>query len=164
MPMKSPCGIGPAAMHARRQSLAEPTSEAARWAQQEWGGWVEELGSEEPADVLVDCLFGSGLTRPLTHDHAELLKRLAAAHHHAVAVDLPSGVQSDSGMLLTDRLPRYDFTIALGAWKFAHFLMPASAIMGALRLVGIGVGAVPGAARGPRTRSSPSASRSDRRS
>ncbi len=97
-------------------------------------------------EVLVDCLFGSGLTRPLSDEHAALLSRLAKAHRHAVAIDVPSGVQSDNGMLLNQGLPHYDLTVALGAWKFAHFLMPASATMGALRLVGIGVDAVEGAA------------------
>src|SRR5690606_5755845 len=98
-------------------------------------------------EVLVDCLFGSGLTRPLAPEHLELLNRLAARHRHRVAIDVPSGVESDSGMLLNEGLPEYDLTVALGAWKFAHFLMPAAARMGRLRLVGIGVAAVGGAAR-----------------
>ncbi|NND49712.1 MAG: NAD(P)H-hydrate dehydratase, partial [Rhizobiales bacterium] len=97
-------------------------------------------------EVLVDCLFGSGLTRALTDDHLALLSRLAAGHRHIVAVDLPSGVESDSGRLLNQGLPEYDLTIALGAWKFAHFLMPAAARMGEMRLVGIGVDAVASAA------------------
>ncbi|OYZ39939.1 MAG: NAD(P)H-hydrate dehydratase, partial [Novosphingobium sp. 16-62-11] len=48
---------------------------------------------------------------------------------------------------LNEGLPDCSVTIALGAWKHAHFAMPACASMGALRLVDIGVSAVPGAAR-----------------
>ncbi|HMP57453.1 MAG TPA: NAD(P)H-hydrate epimerase, partial [Novosphingobium sp.] len=127
-------------------AATEPKTDAARHARALFGG--EALGaSVDPAgEVLVDCLFGSGLTRPLAPDHAGLLNRLASHHRHRVAVDLPSGVQSDSGMMLNADLPDYDLTIALGAWKFAHFVMPASARMGQLRLVGIGVDEVPGAA------------------
>ena len=97
-------------------------------------------------EVFVDCLFGSGLARPLSADHAALLARLAASHRHTIAIDVPSGVAADSGLLLSQGLPQFALTISLGAWKFAHFLMPASATMGALRLVGIGVEAVAGAA------------------
>jgi len=124
----------------------EPKSDAAKNARSLYGGEVLGPETDRHGDVLVDCLFGSGLARPLTDEHFELLLRLAGGHRHRVAVDLPSGVQSDSGMLLNDGLPDYDLTICLGAWKFAHFLMPAAAKMGQTRIVGIGVEPVEGAA------------------
>ena len=127
-------------------AACEPKTDAARHARAAYGGAV--LGRDDAAsgDVLVDCLFGSGLTRPLEVGDAALLVRLAAAHPHRVAIDVPSGVESDSGACLNEGLPSYHLTVALGAWKYAHFLMPAAARMGALRLVGIGCAAVPGAA------------------
>jgi len=128
-------------------AAAEAKTDAARNARSLYGGDVLGPDADVHGEVLVDCLFGSGLARPLTQEHFEVLTRLAASHRHRVAVDLPSGVQSDSGMLLNDGLPDYDLTVCLGAWKFAHFLMPASAKMGFLRLVGIGVAPVEGAAR-----------------
>ena len=128
-------------------AAAEPNSDAARNARALYRGEVVGIGDERPGEVLVDCLFGSGLTRPLSPGHAALLVRLAGRHSYRIAVDLPSGVRSDEGYLLNDDLPRFDLTIALGAWKFAHMLMPARARMGRVRLVGIGVDAVTGAAR-----------------
>lgn len=127
-------------------AAAEPKTDAAKLARALFKGAVREDGAERHGDVLVDCLFGSGLVRPLGEGHAALLGRLARSHRHRIAVDLPSGVESDSGRALNQGLPHYDLTVALGAWKFAHFLMPAAAIMGTLRLIGIGVEAVPGAA------------------
>jgi hydroxyethylthiazole kinase-like uncharacterized protein yjeF len=123
----------------------EPKTDAARNARALYGGEVLSSGAEAHGDVLVDCLFGSGLTRPLGDDHVALLNRLVAGHRHAIAIDLPSGVESDSGVLLNAGLPAFDLTIALGAWKLAHVLMPACATLGALRLVDIGVGSMPGA-------------------
>lgn len=96
-------------------------------------------------EVLVDCLFGSGLVRPLTDADFALLARLAGSHARRIAIDLPSGVESDSGAALNPGLPTYQLTVALGAWKQAHFLMPACAAMGELRLVGIGCGGAAGA-------------------
>ena len=124
----------------------EPKTDAAENARSLYRGEVLKPDARHHGDVLVDCLFGSGLARPLTDEHAALLGGLAASHHYRIAVDLPSGVQSDSGMKLNDGLPQYDLTICLGAWKFAHFLMPASTMMGELRLVEIGCDAVEGAA------------------
>ena len=125
----------------------EPATDAARNAARLYGG--ERLSGAEQArgGVLVDCLFGSGLARPLSPDLVQLLRELAHAHSRLIAVDLPSGIESDSGAALNEGLPQNDLTIALGAWKFAHFLAPASALMGAKRLVPIGVAEVAGAAR-----------------
>ena len=126
-------------------AACEPRTEAARDARARYAGPVAGPDTAVSGDVLVDCLFGSGLTRPLEPGEAALLARLAAAHPHRVAIDVPSGVESDSGACLNDGLPDYQLTVALGAWKYAHFLMPAAARMGALARVGIGCAAVPGA-------------------
>ena len=117
----------------------EPKTEAASNARALYRGEVATTGEGRRGAVLADCLFGSGLTRPLSPELHALLKDLAAHHHHCVAIDLPSGVDSDSGALLNDDLPRIDLTVALGAWKFAHWTMPASGRMGPRRLVDIGV-------------------------
>ena len=125
----------------------EPKTDAAKNARSLFQGDLLGPDADPHGEVLVDCLFGSGLTRPLTDEHFALLSRLANSHHHGIAIDVPSGVESDSGAVLNPGLPQFDLTVCLGAWKFAHFLMPSSATMGAIRLVGIGCGAVEGAAR-----------------
>lgn len=122
----------------------DPVTDAARAARASCDAPVAE---DARGVVLVDCLFGSGLARPLSDDHLALLQRLAAHHALRIAIDVPSGVDSDSGAPLNDSLPHYHLTIALGAWKRAHGLMPAMAQMGARRLVGIGVRPVAGAAQ-----------------
>jgi hydroxyethylthiazole kinase-like uncharacterized protein yjeF len=125
----------------------EPTTDAARNARTLYQGAAFGPDARPHGQVLVDCLFGSGLTRPLSEAHVALLGELANSHPHRIAIDLPSGVDSDTGGQFNHGLPDYACTVALGAWKFAHLLMPASARMGALRRVAIGVGAVPGAAQ-----------------
>ena len=127
-------------------AASEPKTDAARKARALYHGEVHGPDTETHGDILVDCLFGSGLTRPLLADHLALLTRLGDSHSRRVAIDVPSGVACDSGMLLNAGLPSFDLTVALGAWKFAHFLMPAASLCGALRLVPIGVEPVAGAA------------------
>lgn len=124
----------------------EPKTEAAKRARTEFGGEVWSSGNGTSGEVLVDCLFGSGLTRPLSAELELMLRDLAQRHPFHIAVDCPSGVESDSGKLLNEGLPLYDLTLALGAWKYAHWRMPSRAKMGQLRLVPIGVQSVGGAA------------------
>jgi hydroxyethylthiazole kinase-like uncharacterized protein yjeF len=127
-------------------AAAEPRTEAARNARSLYAGEVSERGTSVHGEVLVDCLYGSGLSRPLSADDAALLAALADSHKYRVAIDLPSGIDADSGAMLNVDLPRFDLTIALGAWKFAHFLMPAAVMAEACRLVPIGTDRVEGAA------------------
>lgn len=125
----------------------EPKTDAAKNARKAWAGPVSTSGAGKDGEIFVDCLFGSGLTRPLTGEHALLLRDLAERHRQSIAIDVPSGIESDTGRCLNDRLPQFDVTLALGAWKFAHWSLPGRALMGATRLVPIGVAPVAGAAR-----------------
>ncbi len=124
-----------------------PATDAAREARRRWGAEVAGTGEGAQGDVFVDCLFGSGLARPLGDAHAALLRDLAARHRIRIAIDLPSGIETDSGAVLNEGLPNFDLTLALGAWKFAHWSLPGRALMGQLRLVPIGIAGVPGAAQ-----------------
>lgn len=124
-----------------------PTTDAAKAACKAWSRGAATSGKDIEGSVFVDCLFGTGLSRPLQAEHVLLLRDLAARHDVAVAVDMPSGVASDTGAVLNDKLPNYDLTLALGAWKFAHWALPARAMIGSKRLVPIGIDAVADAAR-----------------
>jgi hydroxyethylthiazole kinase-like uncharacterized protein yjeF len=125
----------------------EPKTDAARQAREQWGPEVLTSGGKTHGEVFVDCLFGSGLSRPLSGEHVLLLRDLCARHHLSVAGDVPSGIASDSGALLNDKLPDFDVTLALGAWKFAHWTLPGRTKMGTMKLVTIGVDPVEGAAQ-----------------
>lgn len=123
----------------RVAALGTPKSALAKAARSSWAGPVEELGDEiAPAPLLIDALFGTGLKRPLDEAAAGALLRLAGASRCAIACDVPSGVESDSGALLGP-VPKFDMTLALGALKPAHRLMPAMAICGRVGLADIGI-------------------------
>ena len=128
-------------------AACDPATDAARVARQHYGGDVMPPEADVRGDVLVDCLFGSGLTRPMSDRLLALLVRLGASHAYRVAIDVPSGIECDSALALNHGLPDWHLTIALGAWKYAHFGMPSSVAMGALRLVDIGAAAMPNSAR-----------------
>lgn len=115
-------------------------SDTASAARQMYSGSIQEEAVSRSGSVFVDCLFGMGQTRKLGEELVRLLQALRRGHELAVAVDCPSGIDSDNGCLLGSDIS-YDLTIAIGAWKPAHYLMPAMSSMGMLRLVDIGIDA-----------------------
>ncbi len=121
----------------RVAALSEPRTDAAKAARPAWGGPVETLADARPAPVLVDALFGTGLTRPLDAAAVQL-RALADAANLSIAIDLPSGLATDTGTALSTP-PVFDLTLALGAVKPAHLLQPAARYCGTIRLLDIGV-------------------------
>ncbi|WP_353204412.1 NAD(P)H-hydrate epimerase [Sphingomonas sp.] len=130
----------------RVAALGEPRSEAAIAARAAWGGAVERFPDapreqHDISPVVVDAVFGTGLSRPLDDDVARTIDALVQCARLSVAVDLPSGVDTDTGAELNPlQLPNYSLTLALGALKPAHVLQPAASLCGTVRLVEIGLG------------------------
>jgi hydroxyethylthiazole kinase-like uncharacterized protein yjeF len=122
----------------RVAALADSRSPAAIAARADFTGIVEDLAHAPPAPVLVDALFGAGLTRPLPDALTDRLHELAGVAQLVIAIDLPSGLSTDDGSVLT-RPPQVDVTLALGAAKPSHLLQPAARFCGAVRLVDIGI-------------------------
>jgi len=123
----------------RIAALAEPKSDAAKWARSHWAGPVEQLGDETaPEPLVIDALFGTGLARGLDEGNAKQLSRLCGPAQLSVACDLPSGVQTDSGEELS-LIPAYAMTVTFGALKPAHLLHPAMHKCGRLVLADIGI-------------------------
>src|SRR4051794_33008756 len=121
-------------------AFAAPPPPAASVAREGWTGPMVALAEAEPAPLLVDALFGTGLSRPLDAPAVEALGRLAGQARVRVAVDLPSGVATDDGHILSP-VPDFDLTITFAALKPSHLLQPAARHMGRLRLAGIGLAA-----------------------
>jgi hydroxyethylthiazole kinase-like uncharacterized protein yjeF len=122
----------------RIAASGEPTTETAGDARRGWEGPVEALAEAGAASVLVDALFGTGLTRPLDAQTAADLARLAEAARVRVAVDIPSGAATDDGALLSP-VADFDVTITFAALKPSHLLQPAARHMGRIVVADIGV-------------------------
>lgn len=124
----------------RVAELAEPTTDAARAARRQWDGPVESFVAARSAPLLIDCLFGTGLKRGVEASVFGRLSSLAREARLVVAGDLPSGADSDTGALLSP-VPACHLTVAFGALKPSHRLMPAMQRMGRVVLSDIGIDA-----------------------
>lgn len=89
-------------------------------------------------DVVVDAVFGIGLTRNVEGSYQELLERLSGLDGAAVvAVDIPSGIHSDTGAVMGTALAA-DVTVTFGYCKNGLALYPGRAYAGEVRIADIG--------------------------
>ena len=99
--------------------------------------------------LVVDALFGTGLSRPLDAALVHIQEKLSCGRDACggllrwVAVDVPSGLCADSGRSLGCRLP-YDLTVTFHARKQGHVLAEGPHFCGLVRVVDIGLDGVEG--------------------
>jgi hydroxyethylthiazole kinase-like uncharacterized protein yjeF len=122
----------------RVAALGESRTESSLKARAAWNGPVEPFDQAAPATQIVDALFGTGLSRGLEDAVADRLSSLTAQASFSYAVDLPSGVDTDSGALLS-HAPLFGVCIALGSLKPAHVLHPAAGLFRRLVCADIGI-------------------------
>ncbi|WP_343519338.1 NAD(P)H-hydrate dehydratase [Sphingomonas sp.] len=134
-------------MRVRVAAPGDPRTEAAAEARRGWVGPVEPFPGvlsedHQHAPVVIDAVFGTGLSRPIDASLANAIKGLASRARLSIAVDLPSGVDTDTGGDFGQDLARFDVTLALGVLKPAHVLQPAAARCGAICAIDIGLESV----------------------
>ncbi|MGF1593598.1 MAG: NAD(P)H-hydrate dehydratase [Kiloniellaceae bacterium] len=123
-----------------------------------WSGPVARLDvgpledvAPAPGEVVVDALFGAGLTRPLEGRSAELARHCAEMGATVVAVDVPSGLPGDGAAPLGEVAFRAARTVTFFRKKPAHLLHPAREFCGEVVLAQIGIPAAVLAEIAPRT-------------
>ncbi|UYO95280.1 NAD(P)H-hydrate dehydratase [Pollutimonas sp. M17] len=105
-----------------------------------WDGPVKPLSVDllDGAGLLIDALFGAGLSRPLEGQAAEFIAALKQRDIPVCAVDVPSGLDGGSGAILGDAAPAR-LTVTFFRKKPGHVLMPGKSLCGRLLLADIGI-------------------------
>ncbi|MFM7443833.1 MAG: NAD(P)H-hydrate epimerase [Tabrizicola sp.] len=94
-------------------------------------GEVRDIGTQQwderpfpiPCDIVVDALFGTGLTRPVDLPVVALLDaRYPWAEHRTVSVDVPSGLCADSGREIGENVVAADLTVTFHWPRVGHVL------------------------------------------
>jgi hydroxyethylthiazole kinase-like uncharacterized protein yjeF len=131
------CGLRAGGRQVRVAALGETTGETAATMAARWGSPVESLETAPPAPLIIDALFGTGLSRRLPPTAQSALDRLAGAGC-VVAVDIASGIDGATGAAL-GRPFRADMTVTFAALKPGHVMAAGPAHSGRLVVADIGV-------------------------
>jgi len=105
-----------------------------------WTGPVAALdpSAVDGAELIVDAVFGAGLTRPVEGIVAATLTAARDRGVPLVAVDVPTGVHGDTGAVLGTAAPA-DLTVTFFRRKPGHLLFPGRGLCGALLVADIGI-------------------------
>lgn len=123
-------------------SIAAPRSVDAQAALTGWTGEVAALDPDAlealgARDLVIDALFGIGLTRLLDGAVLATVEAVNRSGAPVVAVDVPSGIDADTGLVPGAAIDA-DVTVTFGWAKRGHLLLPAAAHCGELVVADVG--------------------------
>ena len=121
------------------RALAGPTTDDAKAARAQWDGPVGGVSGGFGEALVVDALFGAGLSRPLDGAAAAVVQDMSAVSDQVVAIDIPSGVPGDTGKP-TGPCASARVTVTFHTRKPAHVLQPGRGRCGEVVVADIGLG------------------------
>jgi hydroxyethylthiazole kinase-like uncharacterized protein yjeF len=120
------------------RAAGRPETDDAKAAAQAWSGEVKPLAGRLSGDLVIDALFGAGLSRPLAGEAATIAARIAERPDRVVAVDVPSGVSGDTGQFKGASVCA-GLTVTFHSKKPAHVLEPGRGRCGEVVVADIGL-------------------------
>ena len=94
--------------------------------------------SPEDFDVVIDAVFGVGLSRSIEGDYRDLISIMNSLPGHKAAVDIPSGIDADTGQVLGIAF-RSDLTVTFAFTKPGLILYPGRVLCGKRITADIGI-------------------------
>lgn len=90
------------------------------------------------ATLLVDAVFGTGLTKPAEGLYVKVIELINKSKAYTIAVDIPSGLSSDTFQIIGPCV-KADLTVTLAAPKISHVFPPAEEYVGKLEVADISI-------------------------
>lgn len=72
-------------------------------------------------DIIVDCLFGTGLNREITGVYKEVIDKINESKSYVISCDIPSGLSADTGKPLGVAV-KANLTVSIQEYKLGHFI------------------------------------------
>ena len=89
-------------------------------------------------DVIVDCIFGTGFKGAPKQEYADIIDKINASTAYKISVDIPSGLNGDSGRY--ERCVEADETVTVQFAKTGLYLNDGKDMTGKLSIIDVGIG------------------------
>lgn len=83
------------------------------------GGYADTIS--DSAEIIVDCIFGTGLSRDVEGEFAEAISKINACGAFVISADIPSGINGDNGLVCGCAV-KADLTVAVAELKAGFYL------------------------------------------
>lgn len=93
---------------------------------------------EQPFDIIVDCIFGTGLDREVEGKYKTAIEKINNSGAHVVSCDIPSGINGDTGTAMGIAV-KANLTVAIQEYKLGHFLNDGTDYSGEVVAKDIGI-------------------------
>ena len=107
--------------------VASPKTEQAKYYCQQFKGDIisfkDVCKNLEEAELIVDAIFGIGLSKKVPNDIAKLIKQINEKSKKCIAIDIPSGISATTGEILGDAI-KAELTVTFHSKKIGHLFMP----------------------------------------
>ena len=97
---------------------------------------INIINSIKKCDVLVDCLFGSGLNKELNEQSKSIINKMNKINSYKVACDVPSGLFKNGQF---DTIFKADVTVTMGAEKLSLYSDKAKDFVGKIKVANLGL-------------------------
>ena len=103
-----------------------------------YGGIILTEIPEDEYTLVIDAVFGVGLSRDISGKYYDAINRLNNMTCEKIAIDIPSGVDADNGQIKGIAF-NADLTVTMAFAKYGHFLYPGRDYCGDLIVADIGI-------------------------
>jgi len=98
----------------------------------------QDIPTYEDYDIVVDAIFGTGLSRPLEGFYASVVQSINLTSNFIVAIDIPSGLSGDTHNIIGECVDA-DLTVTFARPKFPHVMYPARGLCGDIAITDISI-------------------------
>lgn len=106
-----------------------------QWAKSLYEG---EYTHKIDGDIIVDCIFGTGLSREVSGEFADMIKAINESGAFVLSADIASGINGDNGRVMGTAV-KADRTVAVAEYKLGHVLGDGPDYSGAVTRADIGI-------------------------
>ncbi len=101
-------------------------------------GFTEAVIETGRADIVVDAVFGTGISRKIEGMYAEVIEMINTYAKKVISIDIPSGVNSDDGRIMGTAVEA-DITVTFALPKIGLLLYPGASCCGDIKIANISI-------------------------